>query len=142
MRILLLMVLGVWLMNGDTLPPSLVWTENVVPPDSTDGISQGVGCGEAPTGCDLMATFDRTFTVISPGLFSFSTFDDLGVMTFNCSPAQCFSSAVAAGAFTDTDQIIGPVSYSQVVSDSGMNTQNCEGSPEGNSALLCLVKLE
>jgi hypothetical protein len=126
MKILLGMIVLVWLMKADSLPPSLIWIQTGDAWDSANGISEGVGCGSNGS-CMLTQTFDRNFTVTSPGLFDLSTLDVLAITVFNCYPTGCSSSANAYGNVMNVNSIAGPVSFDQSASNSGQSTQPCGG---------------
>jgi hypothetical protein len=106
----------------------LIWTQTVDVWDYGDGISVGVGCGNN-YGCTFTQTFDRTFTVTSPGLFDLSTLDDFGVTAYSCTPGGCESFAEANGDVTNVNSIIGPVSFNETAANSGESIQPCNGAP-------------
>jgi hypothetical protein len=126
MKILFGIIVLVWLMKADSLPPALIWTQTGDSWDALNGISEGVSCGSIGS-CMLTQAFDRNFTVTSPGLFDLSTLDVLAITVFNCYPTGCSSSANAYGNVMNVNSITGPVSFDQSASNSGQSTQPCGG---------------
>lgn len=143
----MLLVIGTSLSYADTIP-SLVWTDDTTFTESVgfasddpfdaglNGISSTAGCSLNPGGCAELYMAERTFTVTSAGLFTFSTAASAGVSVFSdCLPVGgCSGTAFASVDFTDTDSIIGPESFAQNVSGDISNSQDCNGSIFGCGA--------
>ena len=141
-RVIVILTVGAWLLKADGVPPSLVWTGDattllVYGPtggsggDLPDGLESEIGCGDDIGGCFGTFTNSRTFSVVSPGVFSFTTDAYSSGSFFNGAGGPIYGGALVYVNFSDTDSIIGPTSFSQGVSDSGSNSQDCSEAPYG-----------